>query len=108
MTYSVSFDVQDIDDFRQMSVFSCRNTFFKILSHTKIQKGINPSRCIKRGRRKELVPKRPCFSFGLDLAFINQQKFLMMSNAKSSSESIVDRTDSFALGQSHLLHDLKW
>ena len=58
--------------------------------------------------RKELVPKRPCFSFGLDLAFINQQKFFMMSNAKSSSESIVYRNDSFALGQSHLLHDLKW
>ena len=27
--------------------------------------------------RKELVPKRPCFSFGLNMAFINQQKFWM-------------------------------
>ena len=58
--------------------------------------------------RKELVPKRLCFSFGLNMAFINQQKFWMMSNAKSFRESIVDRTESFALGHSHLLHDLKW
>ena len=60
MTYSVSFDGQDIVDFREMSVFACPNTFIKIPLHTKILKSINKSRCIKTNGRKELVPKRLC------------------------------------------------
>ena len=57
--------------------------------------------------RKELVPKRPLFSFGLNMAFINQQMFWMMSNAKSFSESIVDHTKSFAYDRSSFLADKK-
>ena len=98
MKYFVSFDGHDIDDFRQKSVFSCPNTFIKISSHTKILKCIDRYHCINEDGRPELVPKR--FSFGLNMAFINQQKFWMMSNAKSSSESIVDYTESFAYDRS--------
>ena len=62
---------------------------------------------INEDGRKELVQKRPLFSFGLNMAFINRQKIWMMSNAKSSNESIVDHTESFAYDRSSFLADKK-
>ena len=63
MTYSVSFDGQDIDDFRQMSVFSCRNTFVKKSVAYKNSNLYQLVALYKNGEQERASSKTPMFQF---------------------------------------------